>query len=237
MLAFLPLIAAAATYYPDTDRWLPTIERFDAAEQLSPPPRGAIVATGSSSMLYWRDRIKQDLAPLTIIPRGFGGSNMYDLRYFLPELVFRHEPRAVMIYEGDNDIALGASPHQVLLHLEAIVEEIHVRLPETRIYILAIKPSVSRWHLWPEMHETNQLFRTFSSNDPLVTFVDVATPMIESGGGSAGQAGDGLPGANGEKRVPAGLFIDDMLHMNSKGYDIWRDAVRPVIVPAERKFE
>lgn len=28
-----------------------------------------------------------------------------------------------------------------------------------------------------------------------------------------------------------------MLRMNSKGYDIWRDAVRPVLVEAERAYE
>ncbi|MDA0788841.1 MAG: GDSL-type esterase/lipase family protein [Proteobacteria bacterium] len=227
----LPLAGTTATHYPDTDRWLSTIERFEAAERAEPPPRGAIVATGSSSMLYWRDRIQTDLAPLTIIPRGFGGSNMYDLRYFLPELVLRHEPRAVMIYEGDNDIALGASPEQVLLHFAAIVEELHLKLPGTRVYILAIKPSVSRWHLWPQMHETNERFRAFSAADPLVTYVDVATPMIEWDGEAADDTSDKV------RKVSSDLFVGDMLHMNSKGYDVWRDAVRPVLIPAESKFE
>lgn len=85
--------------------------------------KGAIVATGSSSMKGWHDRIAADMAPLSIIPRGFGGSNTYDVRYFLEELVLQHEPRAVMIYEGDNDVAFGASPEQPLLRFEAIVEK------------------------------------------------------------------------------------------------------------------
>ena len=132
-------------------------DAFLAADFESPPPKGAIVATGSSSMRGWHGRIAEDLAPLTIIPRGFGGSNMHDVRYFLDELVLRHEPRAVLLYEGDNDVAAGIAPEAILAEFDAIDQAIEERLPETRIYILAVKPSVARWQLWPTMQATNAL--------------------------------------------------------------------------------
>ena len=218
VLVLLSMTAAAD--YPDPERFRPAIDAFLAADAESPPPHGAVVATGSSSMRGWHDRIAEDLAPLTIIPRGFGGSNMKDVRHFLDELVLRHRPRAVLLYEGDNDAARGATPEEILEHFDAIQAGIHEALPETRIYILAVKPSIRRWNLWNTMSTTNALFAARADADPRLTFIDVATPMLS---------------AKGKPR--AEIFVRDNLHMNGAGYDIWRDAVRPVLVAAEEAFE
>ena len=139
---------AAAAEYPDPERFRGAIDAFLAVDAESMPPTNAIVATGSSSMRGWHGRIAADLAPLTIIPRGFGGSNMNEVRYFLGELVLRYKPRAVLLYEGDNDVAVGVEPDQILAQFDAIDAAIAESLPDTRIYILAIKPSIARWHLW-----------------------------------------------------------------------------------------
>ena len=211
---------ASEKYPPDPERYRGAIDNYLASEADAPPPKGAIVGTGSSSMLFWRGRIKEDLVPLTIIPRGFGGSTMPDLRHFLDELVFRHAPRAVLIYEGDNDVTLGATPAQILEHFDAIVATIHKRLPKTRIYILAVKPSVARWHLWDAMRATNALFAARAEADPLLTYIDIATPMLNDAG---------------EPRRD--IFDSDNLHMNAAGYDIWREVVRPILLAAEGAAE
>ncbi|MEM7363033.1 MAG: GDSL-type esterase/lipase family protein [Pseudomonadota bacterium] len=216
LCATLSLNASGAEY-PDPERFRAAIDAFNAETDV---PHGAVVATGSSSMRGWHGRIKEDLAPLTIVPRGFGGSNMYDVRYFLDDLVLKHKPRAVMIYEGDNDAALGATTEQVMLNLEAIVEEIHHDLPETRIYLLAVKPSIARWGIWPAMEKTNRAMQRFAKRHRLVTYVDVAVPMLDD---------DGTPKPE--------IFIGDNLHMNDAGYDVWRDAVRPVVVASEAPHE
>ena len=218
--ALLTANAVHAAEYADPERFRSAIDAFQAAEAESMPARGAVVATGSSSMRGWHGRIADDLAPLTIIPRGFGGSNMRDVRHFLDELVLRHEPRAVLLYEGDNDVAAGLAPEQVLAEFDAIDAAIAERLSETRIYILAVKPSIARWQLWPTMAKTNDMLKARADNDPRLTFIDIATPMLGE---------DGKPLAE--------IFVADMLHMNGKGYDIWRDAVRPVLVEAEQAYE
>ena len=205
-----------AQVYPDPERFRADMDTFAAAELAKPSPLGAIVATGSSSMRGWHNRIAKDLAPLTIIPRGFGGSNMYDVRYFLDDLVLRYKPRAVMLYEGDNDAALGATPAQVLTHFDAIVDAIHQKLPETRIYVVAVKPSIARWNIWPTMKATNNLLQSRCDEHSLLTYLDVATPMLGA---------DGKPFKE--------IFLPDMLHMKGSGYDIWRDAVRQTLLDAE----
>ena len=220
MIGALVSATAAAAEYPDPERFRSAIDAFLAADAESMPPANAIVATGSSSMRGWHGRIAEDLAPLTIIPRGFGGSNMHEVRYFLNELVLRYKPRAVLLYEGDNDVAIGVEPGQILAQFDAIDAAIAKRLPDTRIYILAIKPSIARWHLWPTMRTANEQLKARAANDPRLTFLDIATPMLND-------AGEPLED----------IFIADQLHMNGAGYDIWRDAVRPVLVEAEQAHE
>ena len=125
-----------------------------------------------------------------------------------------------LLYEGDNDVAAGLAPEQILAEFDAIDAAIAERLPETRIYILAVKPSIARWQLWPTMAMTNDMLKARADNDPRLTFIDIATPML-------GEDGEPL----------AEIFVADMLHMNGKGYDIWRDTVRPVLVEAEQAYE
>ena len=225
-LVMLALIAAVAfapcalAEYPDPERFRAAIDAFSAQDGASPPTTGAIVATGSSSMRGWHGRIAADLAPLTLVPRGFGGSNMNDVRHFLTELVLRYKPRAVLLYEGDNDVAAGATPVQILAHFDAIDAAVADALSETRIYILAVKPSLARWPLWPTMAATNDMLKARADADPRLIFIDIATPMLD-------EAGEPL----------AHIFISDGLHMNDAGYDIWRDAVRPILVEAEGALE
>ena len=205
-----------AAEYPDPERYRGDIEAFLASEAESPPPAGAIVAVGSSSIRRWHERIAADLAPLAIIARGFGGSTMADVRHFLEELVLRHRPRAVLLYEGDNDVALGLKPEQILAQFDAIDAAMRERLPETRIYILAVKPSISRWHLWGSMQAVNQLLASRAEADPRITFIDIATPMLNEAGEPRRQ-----------------IFVADQLHLNDAGYDIWREAIRPVLTKTE----
>ena len=219
-LLLIWLAASAAAQYPDPERFQGAIDAFLAAEASAGVPRGAIVAVGSSSMRGWHGRISADLAPLTIVKRGFGGSNMADVRHYVEELVLRHEPRAVLLYEGDNDVALGATPDQILAHFDAIAAAIHERLAETRLYVLAVKPSSARWHLWETMAATNARLASRAEDDPRLTFIDIATPMLNE---------SGAPRPH--------LFVADKLHMSAAGYDVWRAAVRPVLVPTEGRFE
>ncbi len=207
-------------HYPNPDRFEPAIRQFEKQDGISRPPAGAIVCVGSSSMRKWHGMIHQDLAPLTVIARGFGGSNMNDLLHFLDRVVLVYRPRAVMIYEGDNDTAGDIPPAKIAATFHAVVARIHKTLPDARVYFLAIKPSVKRWHLWPRMQEANRLIAAQCGADPRLTFIDIATPMLDADG-----------------HVKQDIFENDNLHMNRKGYVIWRNVVRPLLMQKEARFE
>ena len=75
-------LVSAAVAQPQTldpTRFEEDIQAFEAEDQQSMPPAGAIVITGSSSIGRWNTKMQADLAPLTVIPRGFGGSAMADV--------------------------------------------------------------------------------------------------------------------------------------------------------------
>jgi lysophospholipase L1-like esterase len=206
--------------FPDPRRLEPDIAAFAAQDAADPPPAGAIVAVGSSSLRMWQGTIRKDLAPLSIIPRGFGGSTMHDAEFYADCIVIPYRPRAVLLYEGDNDIDFGVSPPQVLEAFEAFVKKVQAALPGTRIYVISIKPSPARWASWPEMKDANGLLQTACAGDSLLEYIDVATGMLAENG-----------------QPIEGIFLPDKLHLNEKGYAIWREAILPVLVRGELAFE
>ncbi len=206
--------------YGDPSAWDRDMTLFAMSDAVVPRPEGAIVATGSSSMRFWHERIKEDLAPLTIIPRGFGGSTMNDVLHHRDRLVLQYNPRAVMIYEGDNDVARGVSNEVILDRYERAIAQIHEHNSDTRIYLISVKPSISRMDMWPQMQALNVQLKAICDADKRITWLDIATPMLQS---------DGTPIEE--------IFVADDLHMNAAGYDIWRDAIRPTLLRQEIEFE
>ena len=207
---------------PDPTRFEAEIQRFEAQDRDNPPPRGAIVLTGSSSITRWNDRSVKDLAPLTVIPRGFGGSVMNDVLHYVDRVVIKYQPRAVVIYEGDNDTDVSrAFPKAMILdQLSRIIARIHEALPETRIYVLAVKPSVRRWDVWPQAQDVNAGYRAIADKDPLVHYVDVASPFLDASG-----------------KVMTDVFVEDNLHHNELGTLIWGSAIRAALMPHEARHE
>ncbi|MBT8420217.1 MAG: hypothetical protein KJO08_05065 [Gammaproteobacteria bacterium] len=203
--------------YGSPKRFEPAIRSFEAADEKQPPPENAIVVVGSSSIRGWHGSIKQDMSPMTVIPRGFGGSNMNDLLYYADRIVLPYRPQAVVVYEGDNDVAQGISPAKIADAFRVFVGKVHKVLPECRIYFLSIKPSISRWPLWSKMKAANDLIAAECARDKRLTFVDVASGMLDEEGKPRGD-----------------IFEEDNLHMNRRGYELWRGILRPVLIKAEK---
>lgn len=201
---------------PETPRpltyWDDFIAGYEASDRENPPALGSVVLTGSSSVLFWSSSAS-DLAPLPTLNRGFGGSVLVEATHYADRIVLPYEPSAIVLYSGDNDIGSGGSADCVLRDFEAFAEKIHASAPDTPIYILAIKPSILRRALWPEMARANEFLAAKAETDERLTFVDVASPMLDE---------DGEPRAE--------LFVADGLHMNADGYELWTSILKPQLL-------
>ena len=195
------------------------IAAFEIIDQKSFPPENAIVITGSSSIRRW-DSIVEDLNPLTIIPRGFGGSTMADLLLYLDRIVLNYKPRAVVIYEGDNDTARGVSPQEVAQQFTAGIKRIHDAYPDTRIYLISVKPSILRWEMWKEAQATNELLQDIANADERIMYIDAASALLDQNG-----------------VVMQDIFVEDDLHFNDKGTHLWASVIRAVLIANEASFE
>jgi lysophospholipase L1-like esterase len=204
--SFLPAVSAQG--------WEPAIRDFEEQDKVHPPKPGCIVFAGSSSIRFW-DTLVSDMKPLDVINRGFGGSEFSDLDMYAQRIVVAYRPRAVVVYEGDNDLAEGSSktPEMVANDFRKFVQTVHVALPETWIYILAIKPSKLRWNQWPQMKAANKLMQDYAATQKNVQYIDIATSMFDAHG-----------------NLPGDLFKSDGLHPTAKLYAMWTAIIKPILL-------
>jgi lysophospholipase L1-like esterase len=192
-----------------------------AGAQKAPPSPGGIICLGSSHMQLWKG-VKDDLSPLTVHNYGIGGSRMNQAAdHFVENLAIPFKPRAVILYEGSNDINAGAKPEEVLGNFRRLYGKLHAALPQARLYVLSVVPSPGKRFLKiAELRETNKLLAKECATQPWMKFIDITEPLI---------------GADGQPKEE--LFKPGDIHMLPAGYAVWKSVIAPVIVPAEKSFE
>jgi lysophospholipase L1-like esterase len=206
-LALCAVLPSGSQAAPD-QRWDASFAAFDADDRAHAPPAGGVLFVGSSSIRLWDGLETQFDALPVVVKRGFGGSSMADCAQHLDRLVTRYRPREVIVYAGDNDLAEGRSPAQVLESFQVFVDGVHRELPQTRIDYLSIKPSPLRAPLLARIRETNALIRDYVAQHARLGFIDIFTPMLGP---------DGAPRRE--------LFRADALHLNDAGYALWRRVI------------
>ncbi len=80
------------------------IAAFKKQDSISQPPKGAILFVGSSSFRLW-EGLDTAFPGHQVINRGFGGSTLPDVVYYAEDIIFSYQPRQIVIYAGDNDLA------------------------------------------------------------------------------------------------------------------------------------
>ncbi|GMW00727.1 MAG: hypothetical protein AMXMBFR84_18640 [Candidatus Hydrogenedentota bacterium] len=211
LLLAIPAALRAADESPHAV-WEKAIAAFEEKDKTSPPPKHANLFVGSSSIRLWK--VEEAFPEYEVINRGFGGSEIADSTHFADRIILPYEPDVIVFYAGDNDMAKGKSPQQILEDYKAFVAKVHGALPQTKIVYISIKPSVARWALYSAMEQANGLIKEETETSDLLEFVDIAPAMIGE---------DGKPKAD--------LLLEDGLHLNEEGYKRWNDAVRPHLKP------
>jgi len=169
------------------------------------------VFTGSSSVRLWAS-LSEDFPELTILNTGFGGSTYAELFHYRHELIGQYTPDMVIIYEGDNDVTGSDTVDEIFDKAQELYSYLAQELPETKVFILAAKPSPLRWNLKPLYDALNTHFADFALENDQFTYINILNPML---------------GENG-KPLPS-IFLPDSLHMNKAGYLIWKQTIAPFL--------
>lgn len=211
ILSLVILVFAFQSLHAQQPPFYQEIQQFKKQDSISFPPNNAILLVGSSSFRKWTD-VQSYFPGYKIINRGFGGSTLPDVIHYANDIILPYHPKQVMIYCGDNDLASSdtITPEIVTNRFKTLFHIIRRNLPAANIAYVSIKPSPSRIKLILAIKQTNYLIKTFLSKQKNTSFINVFQPMLLAD----------------EKPRPE-IFLEDSLHMNAKGYAIWKKAIQP----------
>ena len=190
------------------------IQNFKKQDSVSFPPKNAILFIGSSSFTMWKD-VANYFSDYTIINRGFGGSTLLDQIRYENDIIFPYQPKQIIIYCGENDLAASdsVSPAMVYQRFKVLFTGIKAKLPDVPVVFISLKPSPSRRHLFDKMKTANVLIGTYLATQKNAGFIDIYSKMLN-------EAGQPMPD----------IYLADSLHMNAKGYAIWQKEIQPYLL-------
>ncbi len=190
------------------------IQKFKTADSTSFPASNQILLIGSSSFTLWKD-VQTYFPDRKILNRAFGGSTLLDVIRYRYEVVYPYQPKQVIIYCGENDFASSdaVTVEMVVKRFIILFNYIRAKYKNVPVAYVSMKPSPSRAHLMGKYKEGNKRIQSFLATKPNTKFADVYTPMLTP-------AGEPMPD----------IFLEDKLHMNAKGYAIWKKILERVFL-------
>lgn len=187
---------------PLTLRFADELQAFRAQDAASPPPACPTLFVGSSSIRLWGSLV-QDMSPLPVLNRGFGGAQITDVNDHFAELVAAYRPRAIVFYAGENDLADGRPPEEVVADFQRFMDMKTAALGATPVFFVSLKPSLLRLAQLEQQGWVNDRIRDLAQARSDLRFLDLAPLMMNAG-------------------QPLPLYMADGLHLNPDGYALWR---------------
>ncbi len=201
----------AETKRPDPARFAKEIAKFDSDDAASPPGKGGIVFTGSSSVRKWD--LKQAFPDLPVLNRGFGGSVSNDLVAYAEQAVLRYEPKILVVYTGGNDIHAKLTPEEVLSDYTKFLSLAHEKLPKTRILVHAVRTGPVRITELETAEKFNALLKAWCADKPCIRWFEVPKTLVKEGNAPLDEK----------------LYLADRLHLNEEGYKLWNADFSPAL--------
>ena len=209
--------ATLAQGNPDPARFAKEIAAFDEEDRTTPPPAGAVLFVGSSSIHYWD--VAKAFPRLKTLRRGYGGSHVSDTQHYADRLIARYQPSLVVFYAGDADVAAGKSAAAIAADTEALVRWIHEHLPRAGVVVIGTKPSPLHWAHMATIREANARLKAALAKDANAAYTDAESALL---------------GPDGQPR--ADFYQENRLNLNERGYAAWTAALRPVIERMAARF-
>ena len=192
----------------------PSFKAFAEADRANPPAKGGILFVGSSIFRQWTT-VADQMAPLPVLNRAFGGSRTGDQVARFTQLIPRYAPRIVVYYCGSNDLKAGDTPENptaIFARFRAFSEMTIAARPDTRVVFVSSTRSPDRVERWEQVDHYNALARAYCAATAHHTFVDLNPALVDR---------DGRPRLE--------LYRDDKLHFHPPAYEAFTAIIRPVL--------
>lgn len=126
------------------------------------------------------------------------------------------QPKLVVVMLGNNNISAGNSPDDIAAGVRAVVDELHNRLPDSKILVMGILPcgQTAINPLRQRIAAANALISELA-NGSSVFYLDIGAAYLDANGTF-------LPD----------VVQPDYTHLTNKGYEIWASAIEPMVKAA-----
>ncbi|KAF0227618.1 MAG: Lysophospholipase L1 [Erysipelotrichaceae bacterium] len=171
-----------------------------------------LVFIGSSSIVYWTT-LKEDFKAYSVVNAGFGGSKIQDAIDAYERLVKPYDPSLIVLFSGTNDLhgeQDSATPAYVCDKVEEFMRLSLKHCPKAKLFYISLTPAPCRFNVITDVLKANRLIKHLSKTIGF-TFIDLQDEFLDSG----------MPRLD--------LFLEDALHMNSKGYEKWVSVIKPMV--------
>ncbi|QEC45928.1 G-D-S-L family lipolytic protein [Pseudobacter ginsenosidimutans] len=205
----LLLIVAAQSF---AQPFINEIQQFRKQDSISTPPANPILFVGSSSFRMWKD-VKDYFPGYTIVNRGFGGSGLPHVIQYAEDVIFKYNPRQIVIYCGENDLGPNVKGEYISGKFKELFLLIRSRMPNVPIAYVSMKPSPRREKFLDGMKDGNKQIKKFLKKKKKTAYIDVFTAM-----------------RNADGSLRTDIFLEDNLHMNANGYKIWQPLIQQHLI-------
>ena len=188
--------------------WKVEIQQLRKKTQSLEPKDRLTAFYGSSSIRLWSN-MEHDLAPHQVVNLGFGGSSYRWCDYYFEE-VFEHVyPQRIILYAGDNDLGGNTPQHEILGFILSLINKIKKKYNDIPIGIISVKPSPDRLHLKERIEQLNAELLSITNHLADGSYINIYREML-----------------NFDGTLRPELFVEDQLHLNLKGYELWKKVIK-----------
>jgi lysophospholipase L1-like esterase len=154
------VLAAPNPNAPPANPFESEVSALEARLLQSPISSSPVVFYGSSSIRLWKS-LQQDFSGYAVLNCGFGGSRLTDCVRYANRIVLPRKPSAIVIYAGDNDLAIGTPPEKVFQSFRQLFAIFRTYSPSIPIAFVSVKPSPARLMFLENILRFNRLVDDF----------------------------------------------------------------------------
>ena len=212
---------------------LTRLEKSIVEFEQKPVEKGKILFYGSSGFTRWKEKynhrpleteVTMKDGSLACINHGFGSSTAEELLYYYPRAIKPWEPKALVISIVHNDRGFWYSPGEIMTNLAKLMEYARTDFPGIRLFLCDTRPTLkfhTEWHM-PYQNEFHQMAKEYCDRHEDTTYVchaDCKELWIDPADA----------GIYDTEKIRKDIFVEDAVHFNQLGYDIYRDFFKEIL--------